>query len=175
MRCEEPRTQHRRLPAELDDLPLAQARPRERQGHRAPAATLATAPASLHTDGDRTGPSAAGSICCCCCCPHRRGCLERCTRNNPLHKPRLFIYAVKESFNPQLWGTAEHLNASPFFAAKGATSQGQQNGPKKALRQKKASGMYWWLQPARLLNICKAESFCSWSASDLYVCFNTGQ
>lgn len=162
--------------SELDDLPLAHAQPWERQGHRAPAAMLATAPASLHTDGDRTGPSAAVSICCCCCCPHQGRCLERCTRNNWLHKARLFIYAVKESFNPELPGTAQHLNSSPFFCSKKEQHlKGNKMDLKKVLRQKKASGTYWRLETARLVNICMAESFCSWSASDLYVCFNTGQ
>lgn len=36
-----------------------------------------------------------------------------------------FSYADKESFNPKLPGTAEHLNASPLFAEEGTTSQGQ--------------------------------------------------
>lgn len=36
-----------------------------------------------------------------------------------------FSYADKESFNPKLPGTAEHLNASLLFAEEGTTSQGQ--------------------------------------------------
>lgn len=85
-----------------------------------------------------------------------------------------FSYAGKESFNPKLLGTVDHLNASLLFAVEGTTSQGQPNGPKKVPRQKEASGRYRWLVAARLVNIYTTESFCSCSASNLYVCSKTG-
>lgn len=106
--------------SELDDLPLPHAQAWDRHGCRAQAAIPVAAPASLHTDGNGTSPSAAGSI--CCCCPHRRRCLERRTRNNWLHKPRLSPTQAK-SFNPKLPGTAERLNASPLFSGRNDISR----------------------------------------------------